>query len=105
MENPCRSCKLTRAWSRRTGLAFFAILLTQINTINDVIGEKGKVSHGLTAALPMENPYCSCRLTRAPAVKVLVDQKNEVIQFMKEHDLDDDVRGPHPTDCPPKRWP
>ena len=51
-------------WLQVVGLAFFAVLLTQINAINDVIGEKGKV---------------------------LVDQKNEVIQFMKTYDLDDDV--------------
>ena len=43
------------------GLAFFAILLTQINTVNDVMSE---------------------------TVQELNDQKNNVVQFMKHHELD-----------------
>ena len=31
----------------------------------EIIAPSEKVSrHGLAAALPMENPYCSCKLTR-----------------------------------------
>ena len=29
--------------------------------------EERQASHGLAAAIPMENPYCSCRLTRRSA--------------------------------------
>jgi hypothetical protein len=43
------------------GLGFFAILLTQINTINDVVGE---------------------------SERRLADQKNDVVQFLKYHELD-----------------
>ena len=46
------------------GLAFFAILLTQINTINDVIGE---------------------------TAKALSAQKDGVIQFLKHHSLDPEL--------------
>eukprot|EP01050_Picozoa_sp_SAG11_P027977 SAG11_NODE_7299_length_1165_cov_0.610694_2_plen_126_part_00 len=47
------------------GLAFFAILITQINTVHEVSGasERG-----------------------------LSDTKNKVIQFLKHHDIDSEVR-------------
>lgn len=46
------------------GLAFFAILLTQINDVNSVIGE---------------------------SARQLSNQKNEVVQFLKYHDVDDRI--------------
>jgi hypothetical protein len=46
------------------GLAFFAILLTQINTVNDVLGETGKALNA---------------------------QKDGVVQFLKHHDIEGEL--------------
>ena len=49
MDSPCRSCKLTRVLRPKTLLAI----------VYDDAGESRP-----TAAVPMENPYCSCKRTR-----------------------------------------
>ena len=89
MENPCCSYKLTRVRSEvsHDGLqlpslwrtpaaaarshAFAAQLTIQMSSFNGVYVPRNPMFSGepwLAAAIPMDNPYCSCRLTRCSRV-------------------------------------
>ena len=91
MENPCCSYKLTRVRSEvsHDGLqlpslwrtpaaaarshAFAAQLTIQMSSFNGVYVPRNPMFSGepwLAAAIPMENIYCSCRLTRERSSRV-----------------------------------
>ena len=106
-ENPCRSCKLlTRvlAWRRGTGdelrlnfqlerikpLPFFwadrcgaGIECPEVHTIFDYGNGSYMLvsSHGPTAALPMDNPCCSCKLTRVRRLRTTISSRPTFTTF------------------------
>ena len=64
-ENPRRSCRLTKcssAPSPATGLSV-EVVHQRKRQLEEWLNEALQVIH-LTAATPMDNPYCSCKLTR-----------------------------------------
>ena len=67
MDNPYCSCKLTRSTASPAShsnreTAHTSFTLAGLHALADCLPHCGESRP--TAAVPMENPYCSCKLTR-----------------------------------------